>query len=84
MAGRIVACKLLKVMRHGQLLAISAFCALFGCTALLAAGNRFGVIVGILLTGAGFPPFIHSRRSEFRAVFRDTIQGILMGFSRSR
>ncbi len=41
-------------MRHGRLLAFSAFCALFGCTALLAAGSRFGVVVGILLTGAGF------------------------------
>jgi hypothetical protein len=36
------------------LLGVSAFCALFGCTALLVAGSRFGVVVGLLLTGAGF------------------------------
>jgi MFS transporter, FHS family, glucose/mannose:H+ symporter len=54
MAGRIIAAKLLRVVRHGRLLAVSAFCALFGCTALLAAGSRFGVVVGLLLTGAGF------------------------------
>jgi MFS transporter, FHS family, glucose/mannose:H+ symporter len=54
MAGRIIATKLLRVVRHGKLLGVSAFCALFGCTALLAAGSRFGVVVGLLLTGAGF------------------------------
>jgi len=54
MAGRIIAAKLLRLVRHGKLLGVSAFCALFGCTALLAAGSRFGVVVGILLTGAGF------------------------------
>jgi MFS transporter, FHS family, glucose/mannose:H+ symporter len=54
MAGRFIATKLLRVVRHGKLLGVSAFCALFGCTALLAAGSRFGVVVGLLLTGAGF------------------------------
>jgi fucose permease len=54
MAGRIIAAKLLRVVRHGKLLGVSAFCALFGCTALLVAGSRFGVVVGLLLTGAGF------------------------------
>jgi fucose permease len=54
MLGRIGAVRLLRVMRHGRMLAISAFCALFGCTAMLAAGTRTGVIVGLLLTGAGF------------------------------
>jgi fucose permease len=54
MAGRIIAAKLLRVIRHGKMLGISAFCALFGCAALLAAGSRFGVVVGLLLTGAGF------------------------------
>ena len=54
MAGRIIVVKLLRVVRHGRLLGVSAFCALFGCTALLAAGSRFGVVVGLLLTGAGF------------------------------
>jgi fucose permease len=54
MAGRIIAARLLRVVRHGKLLGVSAFCALFGCTALLVAGSRFGVVVGLLLTGAGF------------------------------
>ena len=54
MVGRIIAVRLLRAMRHGRLLGASAFCALFGCTALLAAGSRFGVVVGLLLTGAGF------------------------------
>ncbi len=54
MAGRIIAARLLRRVRHGRLLALSAFCALFGCTALLAAGTRFGVVMGLLLTGAGF------------------------------
>jgi FHS family glucose/mannose:H+ symporter-like MFS transporter len=54
MAGRIIAAKLLRAVRHGKLLGVSAFCALFGCTALLVAGSRFGVVVGLLLTGAGF------------------------------
>jgi MFS transporter, FHS family, glucose/mannose:H+ symporter len=54
LTGRIAASKLLRVVSHGRLLAISAFCALFGCTALLAAGSRFGVVVGLLLTGLGF------------------------------
>lgn len=54
MLGRIVVSKLLRVVRHSRLLAFSAFAALFGCTALLAAGSRFGVAAGILLTGVGF------------------------------
>ncbi len=54
MVGRIVVSKLLRRVRHGRLMAFSAFCALFGCTALLAAGSRFGVVAGMLLTGAGF------------------------------
>ncbi len=52
--GRIVAVRLLRVVRHGRLLWVSASCALFGCMALLAAGSRFGVVMGLLLTGAGF------------------------------
>lgn len=54
MAGRIVVSKLLRVVRHSRLMGFSAFCALFGCTALLAAGSRFGVVAGMLLTGVGF------------------------------
>jgi fucose permease len=52
--GRLVTARLLTVVRHSRLLATAAFCALFGCTCMLAAGTRAGVIVGILLTGAGF------------------------------
>jgi len=52
--GRIVASRLLAVVPHWRLLWASAFCALFGCGLLLAAGSRFGVIVGLLLAGAGF------------------------------
>ncbi|MDP9052963.1 MAG: hypothetical protein M3N93_01470 [Acidobacteriota bacterium] len=54
MGGRIAAARLLRTVRHGRMLGGSAFCALFGCAALLAAGSRFGVVVGLLLTGAGF------------------------------
>lgn len=54
MVGRIVVSKLLKIVRHGRLMASSAFCALFGCMLLLAAGSRFGVVAGLVLTGAGF------------------------------
>jgi fucose permease len=53
-AGRVVTARLLTLAPHGRLLAISAFCALFGCTALFASANRFGVYTGILLTGVGF------------------------------
>jgi len=52
--GRVAASRLLRVVGHGRLLAGSAFCALFGCMALLVAGSRFGVVTGLLLTGAGF------------------------------
>ena len=52
--GRVAAARLLTALRHGRMLAASAFCALFGCTALLAANSRFGTVTGILLTGAGF------------------------------
>jgi FHS family glucose/mannose:H+ symporter-like MFS transporter len=51
--GRLVTARLLPVVRHSRLLAVSAFCALFGCIALDTDTN-FGVVTGILLTGAGF------------------------------
>jgi fucose permease len=54
MVGRIVASRLLSVVRHGKMLAFSAFCALSGCILLSAAGNKMGVVTGLLLTGAGF------------------------------
>ncbi len=53
-ASRIGAAVLVKVMPHGRLLGISAFCALFGGTALTASDTRGGVVVGILLMGTGF------------------------------
>ena len=52
--GRTVAAVLVKLMPPGRLLGISAFCALFGGTALTASDTRGGVVVGILLMGAGF------------------------------
>lgn len=52
--GRIGASVLVRVMPHGRLLGISAFCALFGGTALTASDTRGGVVVGVLLMGAGF------------------------------
>jgi fucose permease len=54
MVGRIAAWRLLAVVNHARMLASSAFCALFGCGLLLAAGSRFGVVVGLLLAGLGF------------------------------
>ncbi len=52
--GRVASSWLLPRVSHGRLLGISAFCALFGCTALAEADTRGGVVVGILLIGAGF------------------------------
>jgi MFS transporter, FHS family, glucose/mannose:H+ symporter len=52
-AGRIAATNLLNVVRHGRLLGLSAFGALFGCS-LIAFGSNLGVVVGVLLTGLGF------------------------------
>jgi fucose permease len=57
-AGRIGAAVLVNVMPHGRLLGISAFCALFGGTALTASDTKGGVIVGILLMGAGFSAIV--------------------------
>ena len=51
---RIGAALLLRMMPQGRLLSISAFCALFGGTALAVSDTRGGVVVGILLVGAGF------------------------------
>lgn len=80
LAGRMLAAKLLRVMRHGRLLGLSAFCALFGCTALLVAGSRFGVVVGLLLTGAGFSaiyPLVAERiRSRFSRYHPGYFNGI--------
>jgi fucose permease len=56
--GRIGAAALVKVMPHGRLLGISAFCALFGGASLAASDTRGGVVVGILLMGAGFSAIV--------------------------
>ncbi len=53
-AGRLGAARLLPHIRHSVLLAGGAFCALFGCAALLAAATEFGMVIGILLAGMGF------------------------------
>ena len=53
-AGRLGAARLLPRIRRGILLAGSAFCAFFGCAALLGAVTEFGTVVGILLAGMGF------------------------------
>ena len=53
-AGRTAAAALVKIMPHGRMLWIAAFCALFGGTALTLAATKSGVIVGILAMGAGF------------------------------
>ena len=53
-AGRVVAAWLLPRTSHGKMLGVSAFCALFGCVALSSADTRGGVVVGVLLIGAGF------------------------------
>ena len=52
--GRMVAGQLLSHVRHGAMLAASAFCALFGCIAVMYAAATTGVVVGILFMGAGF------------------------------
>ena len=54
MVGRIVATRLLPVVAHGRLLGVSAGCALLGCVILAGGGSRFGMVLGLLLTGAGF------------------------------
>jgi fucose permease len=52
--GRIAAAKLLAVVRHGRMLTASALCALFGCGALMSSKSMLGIVMGVLLTGAGF------------------------------
>ncbi len=56
LVGRVAAQWVLPRMRHGRLLALSVFAAIFGCTLLLATDNRFGAICGILLLGGAFAP----------------------------
>jgi FHS family glucose/mannose:H+ symporter-like MFS transporter len=56
--GRIAASILVNLVPHGRLLGISAFCALFGGVSLTASDTRGGMIVGILLIGAGFSAIV--------------------------
>jgi FHS family glucose/mannose:H+ symporter-like MFS transporter len=69
-AGRVVAAALVKVMPHGRLLGISAFCALFGGTALTAADTRGGAVVGIFLMGAGFSAIYPLAAEQIASRFR--------------
>ena len=68
--GRVAAGRLLAHVRHGAMLAGSAFCALFGCVAVMYAGGTAGVVVGILFMGAGFS-----------AIYPLAAEGIAMRFS---
>ena len=56
LVGRVAAQWVLPRMRHGRLLALSVFAAIFGCLLLLATDNRFGATCGILLLGGAFAP----------------------------
>jgi fucose permease len=56
LVGRVAAVAILPKLRHSMLLAGSVLAALFGCLLLWRASpdNRSGVLVGLLLLGAGF------------------------------
>jgi hypothetical protein len=77
--GRIGASVLVKVMPHGRLLGISAFCALFGGTALTASDTRGGVVVGILLMGAGFSAIVPLASSRISTRFTGYHPGYFNG-----
>lgn len=52
--GRVIVMAILPHVNHGKLLLGSAISAMLGCTILISTNNRFGAVMGILLTGAGF------------------------------
>ncbi len=54
LVGRVLAQFLLSRVRHGRLLSLSAFSALFGCTILTFTTNLFGAVMGILFVAGGF------------------------------
>jgi fucose permease len=54
LVGRVFAQFLLSRVRHGRLLSLSAFSALFGCTILTFTTNVFGAVTGILFVAGGF------------------------------
>ena len=53
-AGRVVAARLLRVVRHGKLLARQRVLRAVRMHGAAGGGHALGVVVGILLTGAGF------------------------------
>jgi FHS family glucose/mannose:H+ symporter-like MFS transporter len=77
--GRVGAAALIDLMPHGRLLAISAFCALFGGTALTAADTRGGAVVGILLMGAGFSAIFPLAAEQIAARFEGYHSGYFAG-----
>jgi fucose permease len=78
-AGRIGASVLVKVMPHSRLLGISAFCALFGGTALTVSYTPGGVVVGILLMGAGFSAIVPLASERIATRFTSYHSGYFSG-----
>ncbi|HEY3836842.1 MAG TPA: MFS transporter [Bryobacteraceae bacterium] len=54
LVGRVVVFVILRRVRHGRILGISASAAAFGCILLFFTNNLFGATVSILLIGFGF------------------------------
>ncbi len=52
--GRLIASRFLPHVSPSRLLALSAFCAFFGCLVLYFASNSFGVVFGLIVIGTGF------------------------------
>jgi len=78
-AGRIGASVLVKVMPHGRLLGISAFCALFGGVALTFSDTRGGALIGILLMGAGFSAIVPLASERIATRFTSYHSGYFSG-----
>lgn len=54
MAGRLGSVAILPRVRHGRLLLVSVFAALFGCVILYLTNNRFGAGSGIFFLATGY------------------------------
>ncbi len=54
MLGRLIAVAILPQVRHGRLLIVSGFGALFGCLLLYFTNNAFGAATGATFLGGGF------------------------------
>lgn len=78
-AGRMGAATIVKIVPHGRLLGISAFCALFGGTALAASDTHGGVVIGILLMGAGFSAIYPLASEHIAARFTGYHSGYFSG-----